>query len=97
MVQSSIFDIIKSNASRGTVPVPLTYKSTTAALIGKKVAVAWYEREVIATIDAMDTTYPETAYGMTWTKQDNPEERIPADCAGMSSNIHYSSIKRVLN
>jgi len=118
MVQSSIFDIIKSNQCRGTepVPMPVTYKSTTKTLVGKKVVISWHdvdgvhgETEIIATIDSLNYTYPDTAYNMTWTKQDNPghyfstekngagRPYIPDDCAGMSSNIHYSSIKRILN
>jgi hypothetical protein len=97
MVQTSIFSLIKENVQPALVETDLKPVSTDTRLVGKKVVIAWYGREVIATIDVFDTTYPETAYGMTWTKQDNPEERIPEDCAGACSIIHYSSIKRLLN
>lgn len=99
-MQSTIFELInkrvqgvEGSSCRGTVPVPSTYKSTRTDLLGKKVGISYYCREIVATICGLNLTYPETAYNVTWNKQDNPFENIPADCAGVCSVIHYSQIK----
>jgi hypothetical protein len=100
IMQTTIFDFINKRVQgfegsrcRGTVPVPL--KSTTKALINTKVGIDFYGREITATIDALNITYPDTAYNISWRKQDNPGEDIPVDCAGRCSNVHYSQVKIV--
>jgi hypothetical protein len=97
MIQSSLFDLIKPLppvAPSVVLPVTNVPRSTSAELVGKKVIISFYTREITATIDSKDTIYPDTAYRITWTKQDNPDEDIPADCAGMTSVIHYNSVTR---
>jgi hypothetical protein len=95
MQQSSIFDLIKTKNPVANV-MSGVYKSTIDTLVGKKVVINWYGSELIVTVNAKDTMYPDTAYKMSWTKQDNPGESIPNDCAGKVSIIHYSSIIRSL-
>jgi hypothetical protein len=99
MIQSSLFDFIKPLPPVAPLVTPATNvpRLTSAELIGKKVVISFYIREITATIDSKDTTYPDTAYRITWTKQDNPGENIPADCAGMTSVIHCNSVIRQLN
>ena len=99
MIQSSLFDLIKPLQPVVPTITPATDipRSTSAELVGKKVVISFYTREITATIDSKDTTYPDTAYRITWTKQDNPGENIPINCAGMTSVIHCSSVIRQLN
>ena len=65
------------------------------SLVGKKVVLDWQGREIVATIKRLDPNYPTTAYIVTWTKANNPNETIPADCGGMCSIAHCSQVKRI--
>ena len=72
---------------------------TNKSLIGKKVLIRFKtiddpdpERIVLATIDRLSKTYPKHAYIVSWTKQDNPKEQIPDDCAGFCSMINFQDI-----
>lgn len=65
---------------------------TDPALVGKKVHIVRAGRRLLVTIKKLDSTNPRTAYTITWTKEDNPEEDIPADSGGMYSVIHHSLV-----
>jgi hypothetical protein len=69
--------------------------TTDHAMVGSKVVLDWAGREIVATIKRLDSTYPTTAYTVTWTKADNPNEDIPTDCAGIYSIAHCGQVKRV--
>jgi len=70
---------------------------TSTELIGRKVVLFRSGREIIATIERLDSTYPATCYTVTWKKADNPREEIPADCGGMYSIAHYTEVRSVLS
>lgn len=69
---------------------------TDKSLIGKKALIRWGRRTLQVTIDGLCPFYPDTAYKVSWTKADNPQEvDIPDDCAGRSSQAHFSLIREV--
>ena len=68
---------------------------TDKAMVGRKVVLDWAGREIVATIERLDSTYPNTAYTVTWTKADNPNEDILEDCGGCYSIAHCGQVKRV--
>ena len=70
--------------------------NTNINMIGRKVVIDFGGREILATIDRLDSTYPTLAYTVTWTKADNPKETdIPDDCAGAYSIVNCRLVKRV--
>ena len=69
---------------------------TDAALVGRKVWLRWEAgRNVLATIVRLDSTYPLTAYTVTWTVADNPTEPMPPGGAGWYSVAHCSQVLSV--
>jgi len=53
------------------------FKKTDITLIGRKVVMDWLGRDIIATIERLDSMNQDTAYTVIWTKSDNPDEDIP--------------------
>ena len=66
--------------------------STNLKLVGTKVEINFGGVSILVTIDALSTAYPKSAYSVTWSKEDNPEEIFTTDCHLKSSIIHYSQI-----
>ncbi len=71
-------------------------KRTDESLVGRKIIMDLGGRDVVATIDRLDATYPATAYSVVWVPADNPGEAFPVGVAGMYSIAHCSQVLRAL-
>ena len=66
---------------------------TDKSMIGCKVIIVREGREILATIERLDSSYPQSAYTVTWTRADNPSEIMHTESA--YSIVHCSQVKRV--
>ncbi len=71
-------------------------KRTDKALVGLKAWFQWGDDTILATIDRLDSTYPDTAYSITWFKSENPTPAIfPDDCHEAYSVAHCAQLIRM--
>ncbi len=69
-------------------------KRTDKALVGLKAWFEWGEDTILATIDRLDSTYPDTAYSITWFKSENLTSDVffPDDCNEAYSVAHCAQL-----
>jgi len=65
---------------------------TSKTIIGRKVWFTFRDSTLLGTVRRLDSTYPRTAYSISWSRADNPTAEFSPGVNGRYSVIHASRV-----